>query len=198
MASLADMLVQQVTSAAQASGQQLPGDADPQASQAGLAAAIPLLMTALSRNAQSPDGADALHQAIAKDHDGSVMDNLPAYLNNPNYADGAGILKHALGGNQASVEQSMAQTTGLDPATIAKLLQFAAPLVLGMLAKRQREQGLSSKDLSNILEQDRAQQSATNPDMMDLVSKYLDTNKDGSVMDDLQSLAGKLFGKRQS
>lgn len=198
MASLADMLVQQVTSAAQTSGQQLPGGADPQASQAGLAAAIPLLMTALSRNAQSPDGADALHQAIAKDHDGSVMDNLPAYLSNPNYADGAGILKHALGGNQASVEQSMAQTTGLDPATIAKLLQFAAPLVLGMLAKRQREQGLSPKDLSNILEQDRAQQSATNPDMMDLVSKYLDTNKDGSVMDDLQSLAGKLFGKRQS
>ncbi len=198
MASLAEMLVQQVTSAAQASGQQLPVDVDPKAAQAGLSTAVPLLLAALTRNAQSPEGASALHEAITQDHDGSVIDNLPNYLSNPNYDDGAGILKHALGGNQASVEQSMAQTTGLDMGTISKLLQFAAPLVLGMLAKQQREQGMSSKDLSKMLQQDRQQESAANPDMMDLVNKYLDANKDGSVMDELQSLAGKLFGKRQA
>jgi len=198
MASLAEMLVQQVTSAAQASGQSLPVEADPQAAQAGLSAAIPLLLTALSRNAQSPDGAASLHQAIAEDHDGSVIDDLPSYLSNPNYDDGAGILKHALGDNRASVEQSMAKSTGLDMATIAKLLQFAAPLVLGMLAKRQRQQGLSADDLSDMLQKERQQESAANPDMMDLVNKYLDANKDGSVMDELQSLAGKLFGKRHA
>ncbi|HAX24031.1 MAG TPA: DUF937 domain-containing protein [Thermomicrobiales bacterium] len=198
MASLAEMLVQQVTAAAQTPGQQLPGGVDPQAAQTGLATAVPLLMAALSRNAQSPEGADALHQAIAKDHDGSVLDNLPAYLSNPGYDDGAGIVKHALGGNQSAVEQSMSQTTGLDPAMVAKLLQFAAPLVLGMLAKRQREQSMSANDLSSMLQHEQKQEAGANPDMMDLVSKYLDTNKDGSVVDDLQSLAGKLFGKRQA
>lgn len=197
MASLAETLVQQLNSAAQTSGQQLPGDVDPQAAQTGLAAAIPLLLTALSRNAQSEEGAASLHQAIAKDHDGSVIDNLPSYLSNPNYDDGAGILKHALGDNRASVEQSMAKTTGLDMATIAKLLQFAAPLVLGMLAKRQQAQNLSANDLSSMLQQERDQEAAANPDMMEMVNKYLDANKDGSVMDDLQALASKLFGKRQ-
>lgn len=198
MASLADMLVQQVTSAAQTSGQQLPGDGDPQAAQAGLSAAVPLLLTALSRNAQSTDGAASLHQAIAKDHDGSVIDDLPNYLSSPNYDDGAGILKHTLGDNRASVEQSMAQTTGLDMATVAKMLQFAAPLVLGMLAKRQREQSLGSKDLSEMLQHEQKQEADNNPDMMDMVTKYLDSNHDGSVMDELGSLAGKLFGKRQA
>lgn len=198
MASLSDLLMQQVASAAQQSGQPLPVDADQGAAQNGLAAAIPLLMTALSRNASSPEGAESLYNAIEKDHDGSVVDNLPNYLSNPNLDDGAGILKHALGDNQSSVEQSMAKTTGLDMATIAKLLQFAAPLVLGMLAKQKQQKSLSSNDLSEMLQSEQQEVAATNPDMMDMIGKYLDANKDGSFMDDLQGLAGKLFGKREA
>ena len=198
MASLSELLMQQVASAAQQSGQPLPVDADQGAAQNGLAAAIPLLMTALSRNASSPEGAESLYNAIEKDHDGSVVDNLPNYLSNPNLDDGAGILKHALGGNQASVEQSMAKTTGLDMATIAKILQFAAPLVLGMLAKQKQQKSLSSNDLSEMLQSEQQEVAATNPDMMDMIGKYLDANKDGSFMDDLQGLAGKLFGKREA
>ncbi len=198
MASLSDLLMQQVASAAQQSGQPLPVDADQGAAQNGLAAAIPLLMTALSRNASSPEGAESLYNAIEKDHDGSVVDNLPNYLSNPNLDDGAGILKHALGDNQSSVEQSMAKTTGLDMATIAKILQFAAPLVLGMLAKQKQQKSLSSNDLSEMLQSEQQEVAATNPDMMDMIGKYLDANKDGSFMDDLQGLAGKLFGKREA
>jgi len=198
MASLSDLLMQQVASAAQQSGQPLPVDADQGAAQNGLAAAIPLLMTALSRNASSPEGAESLYNAIEKDHDGSVVDNLPNYLSNPNLDDGAGILKHALGDNQSSVEQSMARTTGLDMATIAKILQFAAPLVLGMLAKQKQQKSLSSNDLSEMLQSEQQEVAATNPDMMDMIGKYLDANKDGSFMDDLQGLAGKLFGKREA
>jgi len=198
MASLSELLMQQVASAAQQSGQPLPVDADQGAAQNGLAAAIPLLMTALSRNASSPEGAESLYNAIEKDHDGSVVDNLPNYLSNPNLDDGAGILKHALGDNQSSVEQSMAKTTGLDMATIAKILQFAAPLVLGMLAKQKQQKSLSSNDLSEMLQSEQQEVAATNPDMMDMIGKYLDANKDGSFMDDLQGLAGKLFGKREA
>lgn len=198
MASLSDLLMQQVASAAQQSGQPLPVDADQGAAQNGLAAAIPLLMTALSRNASSPEGAESLYNAIEKDHDGSVVDNLPNYLSNPNLDDGAGILKHALGDNQSSVEQSMAKTTGLDMATIAKILQFAAPLVLGMLAKQKQQKSLSSNDLSEMLQSEQQEVAASNPDMMDMIGKYLDANKDGSFMDDLQGLAGKLFGKREA
>jgi len=43
-------------------------------------AAIPLLLGALARNASSADGAKALHGALQKDHDGSLLDNVQAFL----------------------------------------------------------------------------------------------------------------------
>ena len=43
-----------------------------------LAAILPILVGALSRNASSPDGAAALTRALGKDHDGASLAILPA------------------------------------------------------------------------------------------------------------------------
>ena len=59
--------------------------------------AIPLLVTALARNASQPQEAANLHQAVANDHNGSIFDNLMGYLGNPQSANGAGILGHVFG-----------------------------------------------------------------------------------------------------
>jgi len=184
--------------AAQSSTETSALSADGTSVQNGLAAAIPALITALSRNAQSKDGAEALDAAIAKDHDGSVIDNIGTYLQNPNLDDGNGILKHALGGQQESVQQGLSAQTGLDPQMIAKLLQMAAPLVLGMLAKQKQQQGLNADGLSDLLQQERAEQSQKNPDLMGMLTGMLDQDKDGGFMDDVQSMAGKLFGRRNN
>jgi hypothetical protein len=190
MASLAESLLQQISAA------QPSGGAD-SAAQNGLAAAIPVLMTALSRNAQSKEGAESLHQAIAKDHDGSVVDNLSGYLENPDLDDGDGILKHTLGDQRTSVQAGLAETTGLDMATVGKLLQLAAPLVLGMLAKQQQQKQLDADGLAGMLNEERKREAESNPDMMKMVSGWLDLNDDGSFMDEVQGLAGRLFGKRK-
>jgi hypothetical protein len=196
MASLAESLLQQI-SAAQASsgGGAIAGDGA--SVQSGLAAAIPALITALGRNAQSEDGAHALHDAIAKDHDGSVIDNLGSYLQNPDLKDGDGILKHALGDSREPVAAGLSQQTGLDMNTIGKLLQLAAPLVLGMLAKQQQQKNLSANDLAGLLDDERQQEAQANPDLMQMVSGLLDQNDDGSFMDEVQGLAGKLFGRKR-
>jgi len=196
MASLAESLLQQIT-AAQASSGGGALAADGAAALNGLAAAIPAIITALGRNAESKDGAAALHDAIAKDHDGSVIDNLDTYVQNPDLDDGDGILKHALGGQRDSVQAGLSQSTGLDMNTVAKLLQFAAPLVLGMLAKQQQQKNLSADDLSGLLNEERKAEAQENPDLMDMLSGMLDQNKDGGIMDDLQGMAGKLFGKKK-
>lgn len=195
MASLAESLLQQIT-AAQAStgGGALPAGG---AAQNGLAAAIPAIIAALGKNAQSKDGAAALHEAIANDHDGSVIDNLDTYLQNPDLDDGDGILKHALGGQRDTVQAGISQQTGLDMNTVGKLLQMAAPLVLGMLAKQQQQKNLSADDLSGLLDDERKAEAKSNPDLMDMLSGVLDQNNDGGIMDDLQGMAGKLFGKKK-
>ena len=197
MASLAESLLQQITAAHASTGGGALA-ADGAAARTGLAAAIPAIITALGRNAQSKDGAKSLHDAIATDHDGSVIDNLGAYLQNPNLDDGDGILKHALGGQRDTVQAGLSQQTGLDMNTIAKLLQMAAPLVLGMLAKQQQQKNLSAEDLSGLLNEERQQVAQQNPDLMDMLSGMLDQNKDGGFMDDLQGMAGKLFGKKNN
>src|SRR6478672_5543172 len=76
--------------------------------------AVPLILSGLARNASQPQEAENLHQAIATDHDGSIFDNLMGYLGNPQSANGAGILSHVFGSQQPTVENNLAQATGLD------------------------------------------------------------------------------------
>ncbi len=54
--------------------------ADPGTTSKALAIAVPLLVSALARNSSTPGGAEALNQAVARDHDGSILDNLGALL----------------------------------------------------------------------------------------------------------------------
>ncbi|MFW6040185.1 MAG: DUF937 domain-containing protein [Gemmatimonadota bacterium] len=57
----------------------------------GVAAAIPVLLGGLARNANaSPDGAESLNHALERDHDGSVLDNLGDLLGAAESAFGAG------------------------------------------------------------------------------------------------------------
>lgn len=195
MASLAETLLAQITGASQSSPQG-SNLLDQPALRDGLAAAIPLLMTALSKNAESPEGAESLHNALAKDHDGSVLDNLAAYLQQPNTQDGEGILKHTLGDKREPVQLGLSQSTGLDMNTVSQILTMAAPLVLGMLAKQQQSQHLDADGLSSMLRAERAQEAQSQPDLMGSISSMLDMDKDGSIVDDLQGLAGKFFKRR--
>lgn len=47
--------------------------ADERTTESALSTAMSLLVSALARNASEPRGAAALHQALAEDHDGSIL-----------------------------------------------------------------------------------------------------------------------------
>ena len=79
--------------------------------------AIPIILAGLARNASQPEGAQELHQAVAADHDGSILDNLMSHVGDPQSGDGAGILGHVLGDNRTNVESNLAQATGVDQGT---------------------------------------------------------------------------------
>jgi hypothetical protein len=160
-----------------------------------IAIAVPLLISALARNSSTPAGAEALNQAVAKDHDGSILDNLSGFFNNTEAANGAGILGHVLGGQRSDVEDGLAQSTGLDPGAAGQLLETVAPLVMGALGKTQQEQGLDADGLSAFLGNQHQQAQASAPDVMGMLSGLLDSNKDGSVVDDVGRIASKFFGR---
>lgn len=159
----------------------------------GINLAVPLILAALARNAAQPQGAQDLHQAVTQDHDGSILDDLMGYLGNPQSANGSGILRHALGGQRPTVENNLAQATGLDPNSAGSLLEMVAPLVMGAVGRQQQENGLDPQGLSEYLGAQQQQVQASDPGLMGTLNTMLDSNRDGSVADDLSRFAGNFF-----
>ncbi|GIK38307.1 MAG: hypothetical protein BroJett011_21400 [Chloroflexota bacterium] len=170
--------------------------ADEQTTGNALSAAMPLLLSAMANNASTPQGAQSLHQALAQDHDGAIFNDMAGFLSNPQAANGAGILGHVLGPKQDLVQNGLAQQTGLDAATIGQLLTIAAPLVMGALGKTQQEQGFDADGLSSFLGQQQQAAQQSDPGLMGMLGSLLDMDKDGSALDDILGLAGKLFSGR--
>ena len=194
MNALTEMLTQQLAGGALSQISSKIG-ADEGTTAKAIALAVPLLTAALARNSSTPAGAEALNQAIARDHDGSVLDNLMGFLGNSESGNGAGILGHVLGGQRSNVENGLAQSTGLDPSSAGQLLETVAPLVMGALGKTQQQQGLDASSLSEFLGNQQQQAQASAPDMMSTLGNLLDSNKDGSVLDDVGRIASKFFGR---
>jgi hypothetical protein len=160
-------------------------------------AALPVLLSAIARNSANPAQAQSLHTAVAQDHDGSVLDDVPGYLNQAENGPGAAILRHVLGGKQQTVQTGLSQATGLDAGKAGQLLTMLAPLVMGALGRTQQERGLDPGGLSTLLvgEQEHLKQSA--PGVMGALSRFLDRDGDGSVMDDVGGMLGKTFGGKR-
>ena len=192
--SLLDMLQEKLgnESAVKQIGAQL--GTDPGITQSAIAAALPMIVGALARNAQSPDQAGALSNALAKDHDGSILDDVTAHLGQPQQTDGDNILSHVLGSKRGSVATGLGQVAGLDAGKAGLLLSMLAPLVMGALGKAQRERGLDPGGLAGMLggEQQRATDAA--PGVMGMLGKFLDRDGDGSVLDDIGGLLNR-FGR---
>jgi len=158
---------------------------------------ISMLTAALAKNAASPDGASALANALDTDHDGSILDNigdlLGGNLTNNRAANGAGILKHVLGGNQGNAIDAISKMSGLAGDKTGNLMTMLAPIVLGMLGKQKRQNNMDQSGLSDMLS--RSVKSATNQRQeMGLLGKLLDRDGDGSVMDDIAGMGMKTLG----
>lgn len=157
--------------------------------------ALPAIIGGLAKNASTPDGAQSLDNALAQDHDGSLLDNLGGLLGGgapqTRQTDGGGILGHIFGNNQGQVAQEISNQSGLNIGQVAQLLLTLAPIVMSFLGRQKQQNNLDAGGLSNWLGgQQQQMQSSGNP-MMDMVSGMLDRDGDGSAMDDLASMALK-------
>ena len=195
MSSIADMLLGQLGEGGISQISQQIG-ADESSTGSAVSMAMPMLVSALANNSAKPEGAQALHQALAEDHDGSILGNIPGFLGDPQAANGAGILGHVLGSQQPAVAQGVAQNSGLNSNQVGQLLQIAAPLIMGSLGQQQQTQGLNPSGLAALLgtQQQAAQQS--NPDMMNMLNQLLDQDRDGTAVDDIFGFVRRLFGRR--
>jgi hypothetical protein len=150
---------------------------------------------ALSRNASNPDGAQALSNAISKDHDGGILDDIMGFLGSYEEGPGEGILGHIFGDRQDAVQSRLSRATGMDTSSIGELLKMLAPLVLGALGRVQRERNLDAGGLASTLnaEQKTVQKAGGQP--ASLFTQILDADGDGEITDDLANMGLGLLQK---
>jgi hypothetical protein len=155
-----------------------------------ISAGLPILVGALAKNTTDRSGADALDAAITKDHTSdALMESLGSlFSGGDSNGDGEKILGHVFGGNTDTVASKVAKKSGVDTARIVKVLSFVAPLVLAQLGKQKTSDNLNADGIGDLLQR----QTDTNGNLlMDLATKALDKNKDGSILDDILNIFRK-------
>ena len=208
MANLIEMLQGQLTESMIDQLSNQLGGADRQKTATAAEGALSTIIGALAKNSATPDGASGLAKALDRDHDGSILDNFAEMLGGTQAApetasrtmNGAGILKHILGGKQNGAADMLSQLSGLTSGQSGNLMSMLAPMVMGMLGKQKKEQGLGLDGLTDLLGGTVSKQKETNNPMMDLATRFLDKDGDGSIVDEAagfgMKILGGLFGRK--
>lgn len=168
---------------------------NPEKVKSALAMAMPMMLGALKKNAETEQGAQGIDKALEDSkHDGSILSKIADVFQGNNLGnlinDGSGILSNMFGANQAKVEQAVGAANGMDTSKIATLLKMAAPVVLGILGSQKRKDQVGAGGLSGLLESVMGSNTAHD---QSLLETFMDSDNKDSVIGDV---AGKLFGKK--
>ena len=167
-----------------------------------LAVAAPLVISYLRKKSQEdPNEAEALNNALDKDHDGSILDN-PAQVE-ARVQEGGSILDHIFGGQKAQVENQLSQNTGISMDKIGPILAMLAPLIMGYIGKEKQSNGVNSGGglgdlLGGILggAQNQAQAEPSNP-LNDILGSVLGGGSQQSSGNPLNDILGNVLGGGQ-
>jgi hypothetical protein len=177
------------------------GGADKAQTAAAVSGIMSTLTGALAKNASTTDGAAALNNALERDHDGSILDDVMGMLGgqsqptNASMLNGAGILKHVLGDKQGGAVDMISKMSGLDSGQTGNLMTMLAPVLMGALGKTKRQNGLDVAGIASLLSGTvSAERQNPNNFAMDLATKFLDSDGDGSIVDDVASIGMKMLG----
>ena len=184
---------------------------DPRTAQDAIAAALPMIVGALGRNAQQPGGAGDLFNALQRDHAGSGAMDLGGMLGGlrgrggggsagalgglggllgsvlgggapaSRQMDAGGILGNIFGSAQPRAESGLGQVAGMSSSQAGNLLKILAPIVMAYLAKQVSTRGMDAGALGGMLGQQHAEVQQQGGLGGGLMNAVLDTDGDGKV-----------------
>lgn len=157
-----------------------------------LSMALPVLMGAMNKNAQTPEGAQGLMGALSKHAGGGLLDNLGGFfdggVDDNVQQEGQNILGHLLGGKQPAVENALSEQSGVDVSSVSNILKVAAPLLMNMVGKQTQQAGVSDTNgLSSLL--GGLMGGSSSSGSQSILTSLLDADGDGSIIDDVAGMA---------
>ncbi len=157
---------------------------------AALSALVPALAGGLAKNATAEGGLAGLTAALSGGRHGSYLDDLASLASPSTTADGNSILGHILGSKDVSrqVAAQAAVSSGVGPDILKQMLPVVAAMVMGAMAKNAGG-GAATAGLG-------APGGGRGGGLLDMLTPMLDSNRDGSAVDDVAGMLGKFLGGR--
>ncbi len=177
-------------------------DLEPNKAQSAIEEMLPALTRGLANNMKKEGGLEGLLGALNTGNHQRYVDNPDLLGKEDTIQEGNAILGHILGSKDVSrnVAGHAAQQTGLDFDLLKKMLPVLATVVMGALSKQSARQGVLGQagrgggggllgSLAGMLGGGRKKSSG----VTDMLGSLLDTDRDGSMVDDILGMAKKYF-----
>jgi len=191
MSGIMDMITQQLGgSMMQQMANKLGGNSD--GVQRAAAAAVPMILAAIKRNASSRQGAESLNNALDKHSDGGILGNLGNLFGGSTRQDGGKILGHVFGNKQDTIVQQLGKATGIGGKGAGDLMSMLAPMVMGALGKSKSQNNFGVSGLQDLLNQEHKSIQKRQPKQLGMIEGLLDSDGDGDV--DLSDILKKGSG----
>lgn len=144
---------------------------------------VPALSRGMQNNLSRSGGLESLLGALSKGNHQRYIDQPDKLASGEATAEGNAILGHLLGSKDVSrnVARHAAGRTGVDEGMLKKMLPVIASMVMGAVSKQAGAQNMLGAT------------PAAGAPSGNLLSQFLDSDKDGSVIDDVIGLAGRLL-----
>ena len=146
---------------------------------------LPALAAGLKRNTSQEGGLDSLMGALSGGSHQRYLDDVSVLGAEDTTRDGNGILGHLLGSKDVSrqVAARAAAQTGIGADVLKKMLPVVASLAMAALSKQSAASGFQRGA------------AAGQGGILDMIGPLLDSNRNGSIADDVFGMLGKLMGK---
>ncbi len=146
----------------------------------GMGAALPVVLSGLANRAGDTGFSSSLFDLVRSPaNDGAVLNDVGSLLgsgaSSPMTGLGSKLLGLLFGGNTGSLGNTLAGYAGVKNTTGSTLINLAAPLVLAMLGKRTRSEGLNASSLASLLLGQKDSYAAALPGPLGNLSSYLAT-----------------------
>jgi hypothetical protein len=145
-----------------------------------LTALVPAVAAGLQQNMSSQQGLDGLVSALGGGQHQRYVDDLTTLEQPDTRADGNSILGHIFGSKDVSrqVASKASAQTGISEGVLKSMLPVVAAMAMGAMSKRMAAAPAPAAG-------------APAGDLLGLLTPMLDTNRDGSIVDDVVGMLGR-------
>ena len=151
-----------------------------------LSALVPAVAAGFQQNMSSPQGLDGLLSALGGGQHQRYVDDLGSLHQPDTTVDGNGILGHIFGSKDVSrqVASRAAAQTGISEGVLKSMLPVVAAMAMGAMSKK-----VSAAP---------APAAGARPagDLLGMLTPMLDKDRDGSIVDDVMGMLGRLGSGR--